>query len=474
MAINQQTRIDKLVALDKLADYWSAEDFMLYPHQIKTAKRVINQLQGRALLADEVGLGKTIEAGLILKEYILRGAVESTLILTPAALGYQWWKELTTKFQIDLFNNRKGRGWHYFNHQIASLDLAKRDRHAAEIYKRDFDLVIVDEAHKLKNQDTLNWQFVNQLSPKYMLFLTATPIQNDLTELYNLISLLKPELFTNRQEFKAAINSSNKKALQQQLGQVMIRNERTDANLDFTARNVKLIPLELTATERQLYEGITNLVEDEYYSYQHKNKNPLQLVTLQREICSSSFAVENTLQKLLQESSTELQAEIEELLDLVAQIEFNQKVQVVEQILKELDEKAIIFTEYRATQNYLGYYLYQRGFLPLKFDGTLNENQKERAKECFANEGDVLISTAAGRQGLNLQFCNTIINYDLPWNPMRLEQRIGRVHRLGQTAEVKIYNLCTKGTIEEQILQLLADKIDLFESVIGNLDQIIS
>ncbi|MBM7623438.1 DEAD/DEAH box helicase [Sporohalobacter salinus] len=464
MAINQRVVTNDLVVLDELKDFWAERNFALYPHQIETAQRVINDFNGRALLADEVGLGKTIEAGLILKEYILRGEVETVLILTPASLSYQWWVELTNKFDIDIFNNRKGKGWHYFNHQIASIDLAKRERHAEVIYKRDFDMVIVDEAHKLKNSDTLNWKFVNNLSPEYMLFLTATPVQNELEELYNLVSLLRPELFKNYES----------EALKQNLDQVMIRNERTDSELEFTDRDVKLLPLELNSREQQLYNGITDLVSQEYKRYKEENKNLLHLITLQREICSSSFAVIGTLQNFLESASEELVPKVEELLQLAKEIQINQKVQVVEELLKEIDGQAVIFTEYLATQNYICYYLYQRGLMPVKFDGTLNDTQKERAKRFFAEKGDVLVSTAAGRQGINLQFCNVIINYDLPWNPMNLEQRIGRVHRLGQTEEVKIYNLCTKDTIEEKIVNLLHEKIDLFESVVGNLDRIVN
>lgn len=464
MAINQRVVDNDLIVLDELEDFWAEREFALYPHQIETAQRVINDLDGRALLADEVGLGKTIEAGLILKEYILRGEVETVLILTPASLSYQWWVELTNKFDIDIFNNRKGKGWHYFNRQIASIDLAKRERHAEVIYNRDFDMVIVDEAHKLKNSDTLNWKFVNNLSPEYMLFLTATPIQNELNELYNLVSLLKPELFENY----------DSDVLKQNLDQVMIRNERTDSELEFVDRDVKLFPLELTSLEQQLYDGITELVSQGYKRCKAENKNLLHLVTLQREICSSSFAVIGTLQNFLDSASKELVPKLEELLQLAEEIEINQKVQVVEELLKEIDGQTVIFTEYLATQNYICYYLYQRGLMPVKFDGTLNDTQKERAKRFFAEKGDVLVSTAAGRQGINLQFCNVIINYDLPWNPMKLEQRIGRVHRLGQTEEVKIYNLCTKGTIEEKMVKLLHEKINLFESVVGKLDRIVN
>ncbi|MGB4006229.1 MAG: DEAD/DEAH box helicase, partial [Halanaerobiales bacterium] len=148
-------------------------------------------MNGRAILADEVGLGKTIEAGMILKEYLDRGLVKKSLILVPATLGFQWTNELVNKVGLNnVFFNRKGRAWDYFDHQIASLDLAKREEHARYLNQIDFDMLIVDEAHRLKNRKTLNWRFVNGLKKKYCLLLTATPIQNNLEELYSLIKIL--------------------------------------------------------------------------------------------------------------------------------------------------------------------------------------------------------------------------------------------------------------------------------------------
>jgi SNF2 family DNA or RNA helicase len=476
MVINQQAINNDLLVLDELEEFWLENDFALLPHQIESAQKVINKLEGRALLADEVGLGKTIEAGLVLKEYILRREVEKCLILTPASLGYQWWFELTNKFDIDLFHNRKGRAWHYFNNHIASIDMAKREPHCDIIYEQDFDMVIVDEAHKLKNRKTLNWKFVNNLAPRYMLFLTATPIQNELKELYNLVSLLKPKLFGSYSDFKSQIgnDSATYKVLKDKLSKVMIRNQRIDSELDYTQRDVKLIPLNLTPLEQQLYDGITHLIKNEYNSYSSKNNNVFKLITLQREVCSSSFAAMKTLKKFFKSGPESLKIETKRLFELAKKIEVNQKVRVVEELLEKIEGQAVIFTEYLTTQNYICYYLYQRGIMPVKFDGTLSDNQKEWAKYRFANDGDVLVSTEAGGQGINLQFCNVIINYDLPWNPMKLEQRIGRVHRLGQADDVEIYNLSTRGTIEEKILNLLYEKIDLFESVIGGLDKIVN
>ena len=461
---------EDLLAVDALKEHWQKQDFNLLPHQYQTVTKVINQLEGRALLADEVGLGKTIEAGMILKEYLLRGLVETCLILTPASLAFQWWQELNKKLNIDLYNNRKGKGWHYFNIIISSLDRAKRKPHREEIYKRGFDLVIVDEAHHLKNEKTLNWKFVKSIPKKYLLLLTATPLQNDLKELYNLINLLRPELYQDYNDFKdehvgAKRKVENLSNLQQRLSELMIRNNRSDFKLRTeNDRELELIPVQLKEKERALYDKITQLVSKE-----NKNdltKSSFQLLTLQREVCSSSFAVVKSLERMLEkEEYQKIWSELSDILQLAREITSNQKLAVVKEIISKVETKVIIFTEYKATQQYLGYHLHQEGYNPVFFSGDLSDNQKEWAKSRFARAGDILISTQAGGQGINLQFCNVIINYDLPWNPMKLEQRIGRVDRLGQRDDVLVYNLLTAATVEEKILRLLLEKVDLFEQI---------
>ncbi len=356
-----------LLALSQLDEYWQEQGMELFPHQLDTVDRVINKMEGKAILADEVGLGKTIEAGMILKEYMARGEVETCLVLTPASLGFQWWNELTYKFKINCFNNRKGKGWHFFNVIISSLDKAKRSPHCDYIYDRGFDMVIVDEAHKLKNSKTMNWKFVQKIPKKYLLLLTATPIQNDLKELYNLVQLLRPEIFGNYKDFKKDYvkdkhSAQNLDNLQDSLSKVMIRNQREDIDLYYTDRKIKLISLELSEKERELYEGITNLVKDEYKKCVDKNKSIFHLLTLQREVCSSSFAVAQTLEKMCKSDDYKaIKEELCELLALAKSIHQNQKMEKVEEILEEGEGKAIIFTEYRATQKYICYHLYKKG-----------------------------------------------------------------------------------------------------------------
>jgi SNF2 family DNA or RNA helicase len=173
-----------------------------YFHQVQTAKMVIEKLNGRALLADEVGLGKTIEAGLVLKEYLLRGMAKKVLILTPASLITQWQQELKTKFDLSFKNHLEIGDWEESDLVIASLDTAKSQKNQSSVQKVKYDLLIVDEAHKLKNRKTKNWRFVNSINTKYLLMLTATPIQNDMIELFNLISILRPGHLSTVQKFK--------------------------------------------------------------------------------------------------------------------------------------------------------------------------------------------------------------------------------------------------------------------------------
>ncbi|AZR72448.1 helicase [Anoxybacter fermentans] len=477
MAIESQGS-KRLLTIEELKDHWEEIGMELFPHQIECVDKVIHEMDGRALLADEVGLGKTIEAGMILKELLLRGKVKTFLILVPASLGYQWWFELSNKFKIDVWFNRKGRGLLYYDQMIASLDMCKRKHHADGLIKKGFDMVIVDEAHKLKNRNTLNWKFVNTLPKKYCLLLTATPIQNDLEELYNLVSIIKPDIFGSYKKFRddyttGKRKAKNQKELQHVLEKVMIRNSRQKSTLSFPARKVKLINLQLTPEEKELYDKVTRLVRIEYRKRQREKKSILFLLTLQREVCSSSFALLQTLEKMIKKGHPDLIDKLKELYQLAAKIRVNAKMRKVLEILKSLDGQAIIFTEFRATQWKLCEYLQQNGLVPVAFNGSMSANRKEWMKAIFREKGDVLVSTEAGGQGLNFQFCDTLINYDLPWNPMRIEQRIGRIHRLGQRNDVKIYNFSTIGTIEENIVNLLHEKINLFESVIGKLECII-
>ncbi|MBE3551602.1 MAG: DEAD/DEAH box helicase [Kyrpidia tusciae] len=451
-----------------------------YPHQLRTAERVLREFRGRAILADEVGLGKTIEAGLVLKEYLIRGLVQKALILVPASLVLQWTRELNEKFNIPAFAQRNEWSWSTYDILVASIDTTKRDPHRQAVLGQPWDMVIVDEAHKLKNRKTKNWQLVNQLQKKYCLLLTATPIQNDLRELYNLITLLKPGQLGSFREFcrnfvEDKRTPKNPAGLRKALDEVMIRNKRSEGNVEFTKRYVRQVPLQLSPEERVFYEAVTAFIREEYRRRIDTSQNVLHLITLQREMCSSPYAALNTLERMAKDEAHPpgFRARLLELCELGARIPAYTKVETTIDLVNQIHDKVIVFTEYRASQDFLLYMMKRRGIPAVPFRGGFQRGKKDWMKDIFSKRAQVMVATEAGGEGLNLQFCNQIINFDLPWNPMRVEQRIGRVHRLGQTRDVFIHNLATADTIEQYIVELLQEKIRLFELVIGELDLIL-
>lgn len=475
LTISQQETTD-LLAVEYLKERWKQVGVVPYPHQLQTAKRVLFDMQGQAILADEVGLGKTIEAGLILKEYLLRGLAKKVLILTPASLLWQWYHELYEKFDIAAGIQRNEWDWQYTDILISSLDTAKREPHASHIAEIPYDLLIIDEAHKLKNNATISYRFVDSIQKKYCLMLTATPIQNDLKELYNLICLIKPGQLGSYRSFKERFiedkrTPKNPQELKQLLSQVMIRNRRDEGTIQFTERIVHPIIVSLTPQEQDLYDRVTEFVRRR--SLQSGLQNILPLITLQREVCSTFLATALTLEKMMGTMKPDQLGPVAELLKDLADVKQNSKCDALERLVARLDDKIIIFTEYKASQEYIRYRLEKAGYQTLAFDGSLSRGKKQWIRHMFQKEAQILVSTESGGEGLNFQFCNQVVNFDLPWNPMRLEQRIGRVHRLGQARDVHIFNLITKDTIEEHIMYLLHQKINMFETIIGELDAIL-
>lgn len=444
-------------------------------HQLEVAETVIERMNGKAILADEVGLGKTIEAGLILKEYLIRGLVKKALILAPASLVNQWIDELSQKFHIPAIAYRKNYDLNQCQIVVMSIDMAKKSPHKENIYAQDYDLIIIDEAHKLKNPKTKNYEFVQNLKKKFCLLLTATPIQNNVFELFHLISLLKPGHLGNYETFQSSFSASKHNVehdefLKELVNQVMVRNRREDTGIEWTERQVQIIPIEFTESEREVYDEIVSL----------KDISPVfsaafSMITLQREMCSSKEAVSLTLTKMKQRCTRqEEMAHIDHLIQKIMQLEINSKAEKAFEIISNVNDKVIIFTEYEASQTYLQHYLYSKGILSVHYNGRFNKNKRDWTKQLFRDKAQVLIATESGSEGINLQFCNHVINYDLPWNPMKLEQRIGRVHRIGQEKDVHIYNLAVQNTIEDHIVDLLYKKIGVFEKVVGELDDILS
>jgi SNF2 family DNA or RNA helicase len=469
---------DRLISLDSLR---GVERFT---HQIKACLKVTRDLNGRAILADEVGLGKTIEAGIVVKEYLLRGAVRTVLVLVPASLCEQWRAELWEKFELDFVVSRGPAGqWGRHPLVISSLETARHERHRRRVRGANYDMVVVDEAHRLRNHLTLGWKFLNDLNPRYLLLATATPVQNDMRELYNLVTLVRPGTVGTFSQFRRDFLSGHDKRaprntprLRSLLESVMIRTRRSDTDLEFAPRKVETLWVPQTPAERVLYRKVSDFVSDAV----HGDAGPgrphyFTLMVLQKEMGSSWAAAASTLEKLSREPGG-LDARRLKLLTARAQ-EASRSPSKVRSLLKHLaslgDEKAIVFTQFRSTQDVIVEALRAATIETAVFHGELSWREKEDALDHFRTAARVLVSTEAGGEGRNLQFCRIVVNYDLPWNPMRVEQRIGRVHRLGQEHPVKVIHLAARGTIEAYVLEILDRKIKMFELVVGEMEEIL-
>ncbi len=719
------TGFDRLVCLDDISvDH--------YQHQLEAARRALRDMFGRALLADEVGLGKTIEAGIVMKELIERGLATTVLVVVPASLTWQWQEEMQTKFheEFTVLENPDqfppaapvtGR-W------IISLDRAKSELWSQRLLAFEYDLLIVDEAHKLKNHRTRAYHFVNSIRKRYVLMLTATPVHNDLLELYNLITILRPghlgtqrafrqnfvagtgnwrrvvtwsnnvpngitsyvnstspgqlngyhgfiaektdrtfkvndlappPLTTTRKDWTRQIQAAdldefsqardrlaellqqgyqvrqgwvvrhkkggiygfrfelsesgregdagslkasplakrraarrtlysshqppgsylqksrqarqayredtansrwiltrtedladldrllleppdqaivaeikgllaqayqvvdfeaveyirrslfrkrkqvcfvcrlklnaqpkpsrpagatrrtvprNTAILRRLLQEVMIRNRRHNVGIRFPPRRAAVDHLNFTPPERELYDKVTAYIRDQLRQAEtgsarlERGTLYLILLTLQKELCSSPQAVAQTLEKII---ARQPDPELARYLALARSIRYGRKVDAARLILDQYPGKFLIFTDYLPTLHALHTALQEAGHQVVVFHGSMSVYEQVEAIRAFRGPARVMISSRSGGEGHNLQFCHQLINYDLPWNPMRIEQRIGRLQRLGQKEEVAVFNLSATNTIEAYILELLAKKIRMFELVIGELDLIL-
>ena len=456
-----------LTAIDK---YW---------YQIETARKVLRQLGGRALLADEVGLGKTIEAGLIIAEYLARGMVQSMLVLTPASLVSQWQSELSDKFNIATIttDNRDPQQpidefWTNNPRIIASLNTAKSAKHYPHVTSRTWDLVVVDEAHHLKNRTTLNWKLVNALNKRFILMLTATPVQNSLIELFNLLTLLKPGLLQTEAAFKKEYVDSrngrvpkNPEKLRSLMREVMVRNTRALVDVKLPKRFATTITVTPSAGEEKLYQDLS-----EYLRSSEDKLDRLSRTNLLMRAGSSPGALADSLKQLTKRLPDE---ELKSLARRAAQVKQVEKAKVLVEMLSKSSQKTLVFTTHKATSTYLTQTLQAANIPFAEFTGGMSLKQKDEAIAAFRDTVSVLLASETGGEGRNIQFANAIVNYDLPWNPMKIEPRIGRIHRIGQTQDVFIFNFCLKGSIEEYILRILHDKINMFELVVGEIETIL-
>jgi superfamily II DNA or RNA helicase len=499
----------------------------ILPHQIFTAFTVVSNARRRFMLADEVGLGKTIEAGMVWQALLQRGSANRTLIITPAGLTRQWQEEFKDKFQADDFEifgrdftATNPRTWDLRARAIASLDRLKRKEHKRVLLEnRKWDLIIFDEAHRLsakeygrKTDRTQNYQLAEALRgyTDALLLLTATPHAGDPdhSRFINLVRLLESKVdfstLTNQPLFREPDAVPYSKLI---LRTPKLRVTDAEGKVVFKGRMTHPLPFAMYPDEKEFYSAVEDYIRTGYNSIEqiedpmHKRAVGFILTTFQKLNASSFRAIkaalegrlkrlEKKLEDLAEEEEEDrderyqgelderdvvlktdreiLKDEIKQLRKLLAiPVTREKKIDSLRDLLKKIDTetpgaKVLIFTEYRRTQEFLKERLekwYGANTVVLingdmELEGkTLEAESKRRSQRVFREEDSVrfLVSTEAGGEGINLQFCYIVVNYDLPWNPMRYEQRIGRVYRYGQEKVVQIYNLRAKDTVEETV-----------------------
>ncbi|UCG81800.1 MAG: DEAD/DEAH box helicase, partial [Desulfobacterales bacterium] len=409
----------------------------------------------------------------------------SALILTPTPLVSQWQEELKAKFGLDIPSTddrdyrTKGASFWEEPFVLASINLAKSKNNFPVVTEREYDMVIVDEAHHLKNRNTLNWKLVNALKKRFLLLLTATPVENNLMELYNLVTLLKPGQLKTASAFRKEFmtrgdptDPQNRGKLKELLGQVMIRNTRAVAKIDIPLRFAQTIKVDCDKNEKELYERISALVKN--INKTNGTGHKLLLKNLLAEAGSSPRSVGITLSRILAKKGLllEQEKEIRAINNLCRSLDDTRKNRLLLKLIKSSPGKKIIFVKYLGTLDHISDFLSWQGVPHALFHGSMDNRKKDEQIRSFREDKEILVTTEIGGEGCNLQFCHQMVNYDLPWNPMKIEQRIGRIHRIGQEKEVMIYNLCATGSVEDYILEVLDKKINMFEMVIGEIDMI--
>jgi len=531
----------------------------ILPHQIFAAHRVVSSPKRRFLLADEVGLGKTIEAGMVWQALAQRGQARRTLILTPAGLTLQWQEEMQDKFgaHFEIFKRDfqavNPRIWDLKATAIASIDTLKRPEHKrALLENRKWDVIIFDEAHRLsavsyggaKTEKTQNYRLAEEIRHKHyceaMLLLTATPHQGEEnhSRFKNLLLLLDDNIdFSGLEHMTLFASPENS------FTNYVIRTPKKDVtdaqgHKVFRGRQTHRMPFKMYSDEARFYNAVAEYIRDSYKLVErladptHRRAAGFLLTTFQKLNASSTAAIRSALAKRVARLRGELadlaeqdeddyffderyEGEQEEqdilvddrkiredeieilqhLLDLPVREDkkLTKLLELIDQIESESrrgpEEKVLIFTEYRQTQDYLVHELeqkYGKGSVVVIHGGMKLERVEEDRQDAetiwipFANDGALvaastkrtsqrlfrdhpnvrfLVSTEAGGEGINLQFCHICINYDLPWNPMRVEQRVGRVYRYGQDKVVQVYHFFNQGTIEDKVQEYFENRL---------------
>lgn len=562
---------------DKLAVAVAGAQVDMNPHQVDAALFAFaSPLSKGALLADEVGLGKTIEAGLVISQRWAEGK-RRVLIIAPSNLRKQWYQELGEKFFIpcSILESKsynaavKAGDFRPFDQNgsvvICSYQFARNK--AADVHSTPWDLVVIDEAHRLRNVYKPSNVIANTLkmalAERHKLLLTATPLQNSLLELFGLVSFIDEHTFGDLKSFREQFaNLSQERTfeiLRERLKPVCHRTLRRQvtAYVPYTKRHAILEEFSPDEAEDRLYNLVTEYLQRDNLQALPPGQRSLMTLVLRKLLASSTFAIAGALESIsnrlqqrldqgrpsqslvdeldddyetLDETAEEwadddaepltyedqraLEIEIAELRDfasLAASIEQNAKGKALLKALevgfakaRELgaDEKAIIFTESRRTQSYLLRVLADSPFADriVLFNGTNTDDEskaiyrewlsrhegsdrvtgsrtadmRSALVDYFREQGRIMIATEAGAEGINLQFCSMVVNYDLPWNPQRIEQRIGRCHRYGQKHDVVVVNfLNRKNEADQRVYQLLSEKFELFEGVFGASDEVL-
>jgi superfamily II DNA or RNA helicase len=480
---SELTRLSLFEGFDELLCLPALHGVEAHWYQVETVRKVLKQYRGRVLLADEVGLGKTIEAGMVLKEYILRGMAERILILTPASLVGQWRDEMEAKFGIEcatshdpLLRSDPAAFWAQ-PRVIASIASARRKEQAEILSGLHYDVVVVDEAHHLRDQSSASYQLVNRLQKRFLLLLSATPVQNSLLELYNLLTLLQPGIFKTQKEFRSVYmvpgkprEPANRDRLRDLMRGVMVRNTRALAALHMPRRHASTLRATPDAAEAACYEELTALIRESASGGEGTHR--LSLQHLLAAAGSSPGAAAAAIERF-----AERRPKDKRWTDLLARTRAiaagAKEAALLRLVAQNPGEKKLVFVHHRDSLSHLADRLRRQKTPFALFSGDMSGPQKDAAVEAFRDNVPILLCTESGGEGRNLQFCNTLINFDIPWNPMAIEQRIGRIDRIGQTREVFIFNLVTAGTIEDSVLRILDEKINMFELVVGEVGAIL-
>ncbi len=555
----------------------------LNPHQVEAALFAFKSpLSKGVLLADEVGLGKTIEAGLVIYQHWNEGK-QKILIIVPASLRKQWNAELKEKFFLDsiildsaTYRNEVnlGNGSPFIQDDrvvICSYQFAAS--HNEEIYDASLDLAVIDEAHKIRNGYKKSGGKIakvlkSALQETKKILLTATPLQNSIMELYGIVSFIDDEIFGDQDAFskkfaKKSLTLENFKELKERLEPLCHRTLRSEVleYITYTERKALLQKFKYSNEEYEIYNAMTNFLRQDKLQMIQKRQLPLMTMLLYKILASSSKALSSTLSNMINRMSQSLMDQpivsfdilgeeemrdalfediddsSEELFDeprrnntefdekkavrelqelknikaMVDAIEVDTKLSALEEALPlafEVQEKlgseqkALIFTESRQTQEYIKEHLESVGYKNkvILFNGTNNSKEskdiyrawlksnagsdvisgsksadmKQALVDAFRNDATIMIATESGAEGINLQFCNMIINYDLPWNPQRIEQRIGRCHRYGQKYDVVVVNFLNQANAADiRVYELLSQKFKLFDGVFGSSDEVL-